>query len=503
MESLWLATHALPPSPDEFVEGTHYDSVVAGAGLTGLATAVLLARAGHRVAVLEARFVGAVTTGNTTGKLSLLQGTVLHQIRHFHSDKVLRAYVDGNRQAQEWLLQFLGERAVAVQQRDAYTYATTPDGASTLRKELEAALEAGLEATWSDETELPFAVSGAIMLAGQAQFQPMEVLGAMADELRERGGVIIENVRVTGSKGAHTPLTVETSRGDVTADHLVLCTGFPVLDRGGYFAKLTPLRSYAVAFRVLGSPESLPRGMYLNAEEPTRSLRTAPTGDEELLLVGGNGHVVGRSDSTQAAVDGLEAWTHEHFPGAERTHAWSSQDYQSLNRVPFIGKMPRGHGNIWMGTGYNKWGMTNAVAAALSLSTQIMGGTLEWSSVLDHRVTKPTGLASTAKLMAGVGTHLMKDWVQSEIHALPDGAPAEGTGVVGRSGASPVARSTVDGKTCQVSGVCTHMGGIVHWNDAEKSWDCPLHGSRFAPDGKVLEGPATEDLRASAPSDAS
>ncbi|RMB59909.1 FAD-dependent oxidoreductase [Tessaracoccus antarcticus] len=494
MDSLWLATHRLPPSPDEFTKGTHYDTIVAGGGLTGLATAAQLARAGHRVAVLEARFVGAVTTGNTTGKLSLLQGTTLHQIRHFHSDKVLRAYVDGNREAQAWLLQYLAERDVAVQQRNAYTYATTPDGTTTLKKEHEAALAAGLEVTWSEESELPFAVTGAIALADQAQFQPMEVLAALADDLRERGGVIIEGVRVTGAKGSHAPITVETSRGDVTADHLILCTGFPVLDRGGYFAKLTPLRSYALSFRVPGAPTSLPQGMYLNAEEPTRSLRTAPTGDDELLLVGGNGHVVGRSDSTQAAVDDLEAWTQEHFPGAERTHAWSSQDYQSLNRVPFIGKMPRGHGNIWMGTGYNKWGMTNAVAAALSISTQILGGTMEWSDVLDHRVTKPAGLASTAKIMAGVGTHLMKDWVQSELHALPDGDPAEGMGVVGRVGATPTARSTVDGKTCQVSGVCTHMGGILHWNDAEKSWDCPLHGSRFAPDGKVLEGPATQDL---------
>ncbi len=494
MESLWLDTHKLPPSPDEFGEGARYDTIVAGAGLTGLATAVLLARAGHRVAVLEARFVGAVTTGNTTGKLSILQGTSLSEIRHFHSDKVLRAYVDGNTEAQAWLLRYLGERDVAVQRRDAYTYATTPDGAATLKKEHEAAQVAALDVAWTEETELPFDVSGAIVLADQAQFQPMEVLGALADELRERGGVLIEGVRVTGARSSHSTVAVETSHGDVTADRLVLGTGFPVLDRGGYFAKVTPLRSYALAFRVPGAPTSLPQGMYLNAEDPTRSLRTAPTGDEELLLVGGNGHVVGRSDSPQAAVDDLEAWTQQHFPGARRTHAWSSQDYQSLNRVPFIGKLPRGGGNIWMATGYNKWGMTNAVAAALSLSAQILGGSMRWAEVLGHRVTKPAGLASTAKIMAGVGTHLMTDWVQSEIHALPDGDPAEGEGVVGRVGATPVARSTVSGKTCQVSAVCTHMGGVLNWNDAEKSWDCPLHGSRFAPDGTVLEGPATKDL---------
>ena len=493
MESLWLDTHRLSPSTDALTEGAHYDTVVAGAGLTGLTTAVLLARAGHHVAVLEARFVGAVTTGNTTGKLSLLQGTVLSQIRHFHSDKVLRAYVDGNLEGQAWLTRFMRDRDVSIQRRTACTYATTPDGAAAVARELEAARIAGLSVEQADETELPFEVTAAITLPDQAQFQPMEVLGALADELRERGGVLVEDARLTDAKNADSRVRVETSRGHITAERLVLATGFPVLDRGAYFAKMTPLRSYVAAFRVPDAT-TIPQGMYLSADDPTRSLRTAATGDDELLLVGGNGHVVGRSDSEQAAVEDLDAWTRKHFPGAERTHAWSAQDYQSINRVPFVGRMPRGGGNIWMATGYNKWGLTNAVAAGLSLTTQILGGSMEWADVLGHRVTKPAALASTAQLLGGVGAHMVKDWVQAEVHGLPGGDPAEGDGVVGRLGATPVARSTVNGKTCQVSGVCTHMGGILKWNDAEKSWDCPLHGSRFAPDGQVLEGPATKDL---------
>ncbi len=493
MKSLWLDTHPVAASENEFTQGSHYDTVVAGAGLTGLTTAVLLARAGQKVAVLEARSVGAVTTGNTTGKLSLLQGTTLHQIRSFHSDKVLRAYVEGNREAQSWLLRYLEERSVDVQRRDAFTYATTPDGVETLKKELDAAKIAGLDATWITETELPYRVDGAIRVPDQAQFHPMEVLDALATELRERGGVLLEGVRVTGAS-FRSPLTVETDRGDVSAERLILATGIPVLDRGAYFAKLTPMRSYVLSYRVPGTPSSIPQGMYLNAEEPTRSLRTAPSGDGQLLLVGGNGHVVGRSDSPQAAVDDLDAWTKEHFEGAERTHAWSAQDYQSINRVPFIGKLPRGGGNIWLATGYNKWGMTNAVMAALSLSADILGGHMEWADTLGHRVTKPAGLLSAAKLTAGVGGHLVTDWAKAEVTGKPDGDPAEGDGVVFRLGGKPVARSTVDGRTCQVSGVCTHLGGVLNWNDADKSWDCPLHGSRFAPDGKLLEGPATEDL---------
>jgi glycine/D-amino acid oxidase-like deaminating enzyme/nitrite reductase/ring-hydroxylating ferredoxin subunit len=493
MKSLWLDTHRLPASPDRLADATVYDTIVAGAGLTGLTTAVLLARAGQNVAVVEARFTGAVTTGNTTGKLSLLQGTTLHQIRNFHSDTVLRAYIEGNREAQAWLLHYLEERSVDVQRRDAYTYATTADGVETLKKELDAAKAAGLNATWTIETELPYPVRGALVLPDQAQFHPMEVLDALATELRQHGGVVVEGVRVTGAS-FRSPLTVETDHGDIRAERLILATGVPVLDRGAYFAKLSPMRSYVVSYRVPEAPSSIPQGMYISAGEPTRSLRTAPSAEGQLLLVGGNGHIAGRSDSPQAAVDDLDAWTKKNFKGAERTHAWSAQDYQSISHVPFIGKLPRGNGNIWLATGYNKWGMTNAVMAALSLSADILGGHMKWADTLSHRVTKPAGLLSAANITAGVTVNMVTNWTKAELRGKPDKDPAKGHGDVFRLGGVPVARSTVNGKTCQVSGVCPHMGGVVNWNDAEKSWDCPLHGSRFAPDGKLLEGPATDNL---------
>jgi nitrite reductase/ring-hydroxylating ferredoxin subunit len=239
--------------------------------------------------------------------------------------------------------------------------------------------------------------------------------------------------------------------------------------------------------------------MYLSIERPTHSLRTAPDPGGELLLVGGNGHPTGRVDSELGYVDELARWGIANFPGAVETHRWSAQDYRSGNLIPFVGWLPRGRGRVYLATGYNKWGMTNGVAAALNLTADLTGNKLDWAEVLHHRRTHPGDFAAGIGMNAKVATTMTKVWVAAETKgpqiAEETSPPAEGTGHVGHAGRHPVAVSTVDGRTCALSAVCTHLGGIVHWNDADLSWDCPLHGSRFAPDGEVLEGPATESLR--------
>jgi Rieske Fe-S protein len=241
--------------------------------------------------------------------------------------------------------------------------------------------------------------------------------------------------------------------------------------------------------------------MYLSAEEPTHSLRDYTADGRRLLLVGGHGHHVGRTTSEKAHLSSLLDWAGTHFPGAAATHTWSAQDYQATNLMPFFGKLPRGRGRILFGTGYNKWGMTNAVAVALGISADILGGQIPWADTIHRRVTSPAGAFSAVTVNAKVAATLVKDWgkVASE-GTGPSGTPRLGTpppdgaGKVLRDGARPVAVSTVDGTTCRLSAVCTHLGGIVHWNDSELTWDCPLHGSRFSSDGELLEGPATKDL---------
>jgi glycine/D-amino acid oxidase-like deaminating enzyme/nitrite reductase/ring-hydroxylating ferredoxin subunit len=492
MTSLWLDGVDNVES-DVFHAGAHYDSIVVGAGLTGLATALLLTQDGQRVAVLEARGIGAVTTGNTTAKISLLQGTRLSQIRKKHSAKTVRAYVDANRDAQQWLVDFCAAHGVAVQREAAYTYSRTEKDLSSVRQELEAAQEAGLDAQWASTTELPYPIAGAIELADQAQFDPLPALLAMASEVRSRGGEIVVGVRVTKARHVGERIQVETEQGELTADHVVLATGTPILDRAGYFARLEPLRSYAAAFLVDGP---IPRGMYLSADSPSRSLRYAPTPEGDLLLVGGNGHTVGRSKSPQRQVDDLVTWTRGHFPSATLKYWWSAQDYESVDSLPYAGPLLPGQAGIQIATGFDKWGMTNAVAAAMVIARRALGKAApQWGGAFDSwNLRQLTGVGMATKLNAEVGVYLAKGWLAPLLAGSPDGVPADGIGRVERDGLIPTAVCSVDGQTHRVSAVCPHLGGIVSWNDAEKSWDCPLHGSRFAADGTLLEGPATRGL---------
>jgi hypothetical protein len=235
--------------------------------------------------------------------------------------------------------------------------------------------------------------------------------------------------------------------------------------------------------------------MYISTDSPTRSVRYAPTPDGDRLIVGGAGHPVGHEKNPASSVQELDSWARKHYPGAMQTHYWSAQDYSPIDELPYVGPILPGNESIFVATGFDKWGMTNGPAAALALSSRILGGRMDWAEAFaswsPHELS---GIPKAMQINAQVALYLARGWI-TPVSRIGSRNPEDG-GIVSGPPWQLEGRARVEGKEYRVSPVCPHLGGIVNWNDADEAWECPLHGSRFAPDGTLLEGPATRNLTA-------
>jgi glycine/D-amino acid oxidase-like deaminating enzyme/nitrite reductase/ring-hydroxylating ferredoxin subunit len=480
-------------SSDPALVAEHYETVVIGAGIAGLTTALLLARRGVPAVVVEARAPGWGTTGSSTAKASLLQGTTGSTIAKAHGLQTLDAYVRMNRAGQDLITELLAdERAGIWHRRDAWTYAADGRGAPKVQAEADALAAVGIPAVLGTPEELPVPVAAAVRLDAQVQLHPTHYLGAVLAQVQEAGVPVVWPARATRVEGAPDGLRVQCDTGlELRARTVVVATLLPFPLRAGLFANNRPQHSYVLT-AVPGGP--VPQGMYLSTGGSTRSLRTVDAADgSQQLMIGGAGHHTGKKMPASAHLAELASWGEEHFALRSISHRWSAQDFLSDDSLPHVGPAPFGPKGLLVATGFAKWGITNGTAAGIALAGLIVGDPPAWAAPFAPRMAE--GVTGWRKLITGnveVGIDLARGWtVQPDLH---DGSVAEGQGRVVRSGARPEAISVVDGRRRVCSAVCTHLGGIVSWNDVARTWDCPLHGSRFAPDGQVVEGPATSPL---------
>jgi glycine/D-amino acid oxidase-like deaminating enzyme len=430
--------------------------VVVGAGIAGLATARLLTAEGASVAVLDAGPTCAGVTGYTTAKVTALQRTVVSELAKRHGQDAATVYAVANRAAVEEIARLVDADAIDCdfERATACTYTTSPSEIAAIEAEHASCFAAGLPVRLDTATELPLDVRAAVWLDDQAQFHPRRFCLGLARAVQAAGGSLHEQTRALQVRDGRKGVKVTTDRGDIEADHAVLATHLPFLDRGGFFARAHPYRSYAMAVRLNGER---PRGMYISAESPTRSVRSTADG---WTIVGGEGHKVGHDDDTTKRYDALDAWARQHFDITEAGYRWSAQDYESVDGLPYIGRiLPTSH-RIWVATGFRKWGMTNGVVAGIILRDCIGGRDNDWAATFDATRMAPGKSARTLiRENVDVGKRLVAD------------------------------RLTKHGPTC------SHLGCRLAWNTAEASWDCPCHGSRFDAEGHLLQGPATKDIR--------
>jgi glycine/D-amino acid oxidase-like deaminating enzyme/nitrite reductase/ring-hydroxylating ferredoxin subunit len=486
LHSLWLEDSATPyPVPDD---DRSYDAVVLGAGIVGLTTALLLDRAGMRVAVVEASRVGSGVTGNSTAKVTALQATMLSRIARVRGAEAAHAYGRGTASAVEQVARIAADEGIDCDLRrvPAYTVAVQDGDLPRIEREAALARAAGLPVAVTPDVPLPYPVAGAARLDEQLEFHPVRYARGLAAAVHGNGSAVFEDTRALSVREGD-PVEVRTTHGVLTGTHVVVATHYPVWDRGGYFARMQTHRSYCIACRPSGGP---PPAMLITTGDPTWSYRAA--GD--LLIVCGSDHVTGEPGVDEEAFARLEQHARAHWDVEEVTHRWSAQDPVPYDQAPMIGPYTPVSSRMYVATGFGKWGLAGGTMAAHLLADRILGRPTP-DTFSPHRLS-PRGLPRLASLNAKVAADLVGDRLApTRVRSAADIPPGQ-AGVV-RSGTdrTGVYRDD-DGGLHQVSMRCTHLGCLVRFNAAERSWDCPCHGSRFDVDGAVLEGPAVTGLPA-------
>jgi glycine/D-amino acid oxidase-like deaminating enzyme/nitrite reductase/ring-hydroxylating ferredoxin subunit len=372
-----------------------------------------------------------------------------------------------------------------------FTYTEEESHASSVMAEAGAAKELGLPAAFTKELdELPFPVAAAVRFADQAEFHPLRYLHGLAEAARQAGAAVHEGTRVT-SVDQGDPCTLETEGGHtVTAGHVVVATHVPFLDRGLYFARMHPERSYVLLAKLSGP---VPQGMYLSDESPAHSLRSVPTPDGELLMVGGESHKTGQSDTAERYAR-LEEWARDRFDVVSIEHRWATQDWMPADGLPFVGPLWPFSDRVLTATGLRKWGLAMGTEAASILADLVLGRENRFEGTFSPQRLHP--VASGPDLLKenlDVGLRFFADRFRKRASADELG-PGEGA-VVGSGLRQRAVYRDEAGELHALSARCSHMGCIVDFNEAERTWDCPCHGSRFGIDGQVLEGPAVHPLQ--------
>lgn len=431
MYSVWSDSVELP-NFKPLDKDIRTDVLIIGGGIAGILCAYLLEQSSVNYALVEANRICSGITKNTTAKITSQHGMIYHKLMKRFGVEKTRMYLEANEAARKEYRKLCKEMDCEFETRSSFVYSL--DKPQKVKQELEALRRIGYHAEYTDVIPLPFSIAGAVKFPNQAQFNPLQFLAHIAEGLS-----IYEHTKVRELM----PNGAITEHGKITASKIIVATHFPFLNKhGSYFLKMYQHRSYVLALE--GAPDV--NGMYVDEADKGLSFRNY----QNLLLLGGGSHRTGKKGGNWAE---LSAFAKQYYPDSKETYRWATQDCMTLDEAPYIGQYSRNTPNLYVATGFHKWGMTSAMVSAMILRDMILGKENPYAPVFSpsRTILRPQLFINAAETSLNLLT--------------------------------PTTRR------------CPHLGCALKWNPQEHSWDCPCHGSRFTKDGEVIDNPATDDLK--------
>lgn len=491
--SLWQDTAAFQPR-QEVNTDTVFDVLVVGGGITGLSTALALQQQGKKCVLAEAWTLGFGTSGGTTAHLNNFFDEPYYRVsKHFGPDKA-RLLAAGAREALAAIERNINEHHIDCghSRRPAYLFATDAQQAEELERIVEGTLDAGVDISYINESPFPIPYQRIAQIPGQAQFHPTQYLHGLARAFESLGGLILEQCAVHELEHNGQQINAFTDRGILKALYVVYATHIPPGVNLVHF-RCAPYRSYAMAFRLRSG--SYPQALGYDLADPYHYYRTQEVNGQQYLIAGGADHKTAHEDNTERPFRELEAYVRRYFDVDTVDYRWSSQYYEPVDGLPFIGQLPGNPANVFTATAFGGNGMIYGTIAARVLSELITTGESAYKTLFEPARIKP---AAAFHNFVSENADVIKSFVAGKFAAesIPGLASlAAGEAKLVRMEHTRIALFKDEAHHLHaVNPTCTHVHCTVAWNQAERSWDCPCHGARYSPEGKVLNGPARKPL---------
>lgn len=498
-KSLWIADSEETDYPTLEKDETA-DVCVIGGGIVGAVTAYLLTNKGLNVIVLEKDKICMGVTANSTAKLTSQHGLFYKYLEKEYGLNFAKSYLESNEQGIQLAEEIIKKENINCdfEKKDAYVFATNISEIEKVKQEIDILNKIGFNAEYIENIKIPAEnVIGSIKFKNQAQFNARKYTIQLFDRISQNRGKIFENSKVEKIEKIGEKYAIRSGRNKVIAKNVVISTHYPIKNFPGiYFSKMYQDKTYAIAVDIGEEEnENIIDGMYIQSCEPVISFRTAKYNGKNLLIVAGSGHKTGQTNvKIEDNFINLENYVKKYYPKAKVMFKWSTEDCVTLDKIPYIGKFSNFLPNIYVATGFKKWGMSTAHVAAKIISDLILKKESKYANIYTATRLEPIrNIKEFGNILKESTNSLFLNKIKPAYAIYDDIKLGEG-GVVDINGKKVGIYKRDDGKVFAVKPYCGHLGCLVSWNNLEKTWDCPCHGSRYDYMGNIITEPTVNNL---------